>query len=251
MKCIFCGIENSDIDSEHIIPASFAGENSPQLELGSVCKKCNNYFSHSFENYALNDFPFNVIALLWGIKNRKGKLKKVHTEYGDLEFGEQIGKVGIYTEIDLIKELPNINMTLNPNPKNAEYVCRLVCKIAYEYLYYHFSELTIDKNYKDIRKLIRFPNIGMTWSFSISGHDNFINNILNKHSLKPFDLSLIGDKTTPLAFSLSIMDLIISVPLTRERINCKEIYEKNYANYFIIINRKNDKKFGLTHASTL
>jgi hypothetical protein len=235
-KCIFCGLENVQTKSEHIIPASFAGEDSYILDKGYVCDKCNNYFSHAFENEALNDFPFNFISLFYSVPNRSGKSRKIATHIGIIESTNILGRISL---------IPNENYSSNSSklyllsdPLKPLAVCRLLAKIGFEYLCYHHPELIWDIDYNDIRDFIRKPKIGCKWSFSISDHDIVKYNINNNIVPTPIETILVGDDKKPTLFGIKIYSLQILIPLVKHLQNKEtDIYNENKRVYFVEVKR--------------
>jgi hypothetical protein len=239
MNCIFCGNRNHDKDDEHIIPASFGGKNSPKLANGMVCKRCNNYFSHEFENTAIHDFPINIFSIFWGITNRHGKQRKIETNIGTISYGGKIGYINMHTtEPMVITSDGTVELEYNPNPFDPVSVCRLFCKIAYEYLWLMYPNIAGNSIYNSIRDLVRFPKIGANWSFAIHGKEIFLQNIARREMLRPFELELIGNSELLTIFTIKIMDMTILIPLIKEKVDIAKNETIENCVYNICIQRK-------------
>jgi hypothetical protein len=78
MQCLFCKVESSDSKSvEHIIPESL-GNLSYTLPPGTVCDKCNNYFSRKVEKPFLESTAVLQLRFHQEIRSKRGKIPSMH-----------------------------------------------------------------------------------------------------------------------------------------------------------------------------
>lgn len=74
MNCIFCKLPSDDsVSVEHVIPESL-GNDQYILDKGTVCDKCNNYFSYTIEQPLLNLHYFKSIRHRLNIVSKKGRI---------------------------------------------------------------------------------------------------------------------------------------------------------------------------------
>ncbi len=100
MFCIFCKTDSTQEPSEeHIIPESM-GNIEHVLPLGTVCGKCNQYFSHKIERPLLETPMFRRLRAGMNIPNKRGRLPGWKPDDGFTrpdyrQMSRFLGKVGL------------------------------------------------------------------------------------------------------------------------------------------------------------
>jgi hypothetical protein len=191
MLCLFC--KNSSADSkglEHIIPESL-GNKKHVLGRGSVCDKCNNYFSREVEGPVLSHRAFRNLRAWNGIPSKKGKVPPLLAKHFSTEIDVAIhlsdgGNVSIGVERardfdELFRGLASDESTgwsgfgfdLNLEPPK-KLMSRLLAKMALEKVYYRLSlcndgslldRLIFDPHYDRIRNWARRGDNFTDWPF--------------------------------------------------------------------------------------
>ena len=171
--CLFCReTVEEDAPVEHIWPESFGGSQLATAPEGSVCRSCNNYFSHQVEREALESFPFKIVRTLFGIPTKKRKLS-----YQENAFGRFVGQPGgrfLYldppSKEDLARMKPGdrLQLKLKTDPEDPVAVCRLLLKVGIELLAKMNLSEAFSTVYDSAREFARAPKRGGEWSFALS-----------------------------------------------------------------------------------
>ncbi|RZK26142.1 MAG: HNH endonuclease [Flavobacterium sp.] len=184
MKCIFC-YENSESSTsvEHIIPESL-GNTQFILRRGIVCDKCNNYFSHTFEQ-GLLDLPFfKEIRHKLNAKSKKGKIPNgkgfvVDPSFGELEFHKDRGleESIIVNEQVKLKDSGEIKVFVpvysSPGSDNV-FVSKFLGKMAIEALVIYaewykckIEDIVNQKPYEALKNYVRRGKKGQFWQYYV------------------------------------------------------------------------------------
>ncbi|MEO8947308.1 MAG: HNH endonuclease [Mucilaginibacter sp.] len=145
MNCIFC-FENSDTSKsvEHIIPESL-GNDRIILEKGYVCDKCNNYFSHTFEQQLLELPFFKEARHDLNIRSKKGKIPNgkgfvIDPELSEIEFHKDKQHKESFTfpmNAPLTKPVTAYTVVFNSPGQQNTYVSKFLGKMGIEALVYY------------------------------------------------------------------------------------------------------------------
>jgi hypothetical protein len=92
--CIYCFKHKPEVipTVAHIFPNAMGGISSSKK---TVCKNCNTKTNKDFEQTEIDKFSF--FLNIWGIKSRKGKIKKVRAsvDFGERRFNVALGEFGL------------------------------------------------------------------------------------------------------------------------------------------------------------
>ncbi len=186
-RCIFCFKQVEAIAPvEHIWPESFGGPDWAIAAEGTVCPKCNNYFSSKVERQALESFPFKFIRALFGIPTKKGRSSPINIPVGTI-----IGKPGggryrfkpSSNEMDrqLAKgELKTLEMTFSAEPEHKVAVCRLLLKMGLEWMARDNVLKAYSHVYNPARRFARFPKRRSNWAFAVMYDMDILGKALQK-----------------------------------------------------------------------
>lgn len=170
LACIFCNSDASQSNCSHLIPESFGGEVYPPLPPGITCTNCNQYFGSKIEEKALNSFPFFHYRMYLGIPSKKGKIPTIQSVLGKIRASPVPGK---YTVLEPSEEFLNLAQgSILEEWTHADFVqpvftCRMLLKIAIEYLAVTSPALARSEAMDETRKFARFAPTGMSWWFCL------------------------------------------------------------------------------------
>jgi HNH endonuclease len=172
-QCIFCRlVVKPDAPVEHIWPESLGGPDWAVVPKGTVCGKCNNYFSREVEKPALESFPFKLIRGMLGIPTKKGRSSPIITEMGSIVGNGN----GTYTfrpsspEMDrklASGELKTFRIEHSLEPENTVAVARLLLKMSLEWMVSKNHKRPFLATYDNARTFARFPKRKSIWKFGI------------------------------------------------------------------------------------
>jgi len=167
MNCIICGNQVQENSIEHIVPESM-GNKHYTLELGSICRTCNNSFS-SFEQRALSD---GILAMARPIgahltkkkKPAKGQSHGIRFEGNPNSIENRVTVFGLNEDnVQEVKPDGSVVVTIQDFEKNVVPVCKLILKIGLESLYqsqrkiFNSTDLSLVKNYLDKKSNVDWP----------------------------------------------------------------------------------------------
>lgn len=222
MLCIFCSKEVSQSSIEHIVPESL-GNHSYILEIGAICRSCNNRFS-KFEDKALGKTMLAFERTRLGIPTKKRNPAKASSKgirfEGHAGFQKNLVTVFGLSEdnIESINDDGSINIQIQDFDKSEMATSKLLLKIGLEAIYqsrkkiykiYDFSQL---KDHLTNKDNIDWPFLTMK---ILPSNFNSIVRFRDKLELKkiPCELkfSLINDSTLLFNFRYSILSYVINL----------------------------------------
>ncbi|MET4084178.1 hypothetical protein ABIB40_004152 [Pedobacter sp. UYP30] len=237
MQCIFCETSVVQNSIEHIVPESL-GNKSYILQIGAICRSCNNSFS-KFEEKALGKSMLGFERARLGIVTKKGRPAKASSNgikfEGDSKFEKN--RVTVYgindKNTESINEDGSFNVKIQDFDKSEMSTCKLLLKIGLESLYnsqrkiykkYDFSELKnhlTSKTAKDWPLLT--PKILPSNFISIPRFNDRYN--LNKIKCE-LKLLEVNPQTILFHFQYSVVSYIVNL-VDRNIVWTKEFLEKD------------------------
>jgi hypothetical protein len=167
VSCIYCGYRNQATSVAHIVPESLGGKNSPTVDLGVVCHKCNQYFGQKVEAKALVSFPFIAYRAFAGVPSKKGKDVSVSTTIGNVKSGNGPRGIVVIPRSDEISEkLQQGEVTqfrLIAQVSEPRAVCQMLLKVGIELLAKHHYEVAASERLSAAREFARRPRRGARW----------------------------------------------------------------------------------------
>ena len=185
MKCIFCKENSTETKGvEHIVPESL-GNSEHVMPKGTVCDKCNNYFSLKIEKPTLENDFFKELRFRNNIQSKKRKYPKgkglipLTNDQPEIHFPKNSNNINITVtqeSFELIKsgKIKQLYIpTSSKIPKDIQYVSRFICKIGFEFLAlrlcdtsYDWELITSEPIFEPIRQYVRYNQKNENWVYS-------------------------------------------------------------------------------------
>lgn len=165
--CIYCGSEGGVLSVSHIVPESLGGSNSPVVDFGVVCHKCNQYFGQKVEAKALASFPFTAYRAFAGIPSKKGKEVFVATSIGSARTDDGPNRIVVIPKTEKISEqlkdglVTQLRVIAYVTQPRA--VCQMLLKIGIELLAKHHYKVAVSQRLFEAREFSRRPKRGASW----------------------------------------------------------------------------------------
>lgn len=135
----------------------------------TVCDSCNHYFGAKVESKVLQDYPFNVLRLLSGVRTKKKKWATLKHPIGNLKaspYDRVIGLDPVDDEVE--RQLISGNRTqlrIIAETENPLLMCRFLLKVALECVARECILSAMKISYAEARRFARNPQRGDSWWF--------------------------------------------------------------------------------------
>jgi len=222
MDCIFCNKPVTENSIEHIVPESL-GNQHYILEIGSICRKCNNSFS-DFEEKALTKTMLGFERSRMGIQTKKGKAAKAKSHNiqftGDAAFRKNFIKISGFTEDDIeeISQDGTFKVRILDFDKSDMATSKLMLKIGLESLYQSQRKIYKQHDFKELRDHLTKINNTEWPILTVKNPANVFQSaprFLDKKKLKDFRCEILFHTTIDgeviLLFKYTILNYLVNL----------------------------------------